>query len=82
MNILIVAYYWPPAGGSGVQRWLYMSNHLADIPGNSTSTTEVLDLRSLIFHCHRPFRSTFYNNVGRKTKYVGIFKKKKSLIQK
>jgi len=37
MNILIIAYYWPPAGGSGVQRWLYMANHLADIPGNNVS---------------------------------------------
>ena len=37
MNILIIAYYWPPAGGSGVQRWLYMANHLADIPGNNVA---------------------------------------------
>jgi hypothetical protein len=37
MNILIITYYWPPAGGSGVQRWLYMANHLADIPGNSVT---------------------------------------------
>lgn len=37
MNILIITYYWPPAGGSGVQRWLYMANHLADIPGNNVA---------------------------------------------
>ena len=37
MNILIITYYWPPAGGSGVQRWLYMANHLADIPGNNVT---------------------------------------------
>ena len=29
MNILVVAYYWPPAGGPGVQRWLNLSNELA-----------------------------------------------------
>ncbi len=37
MNILIITYYWQPAGGSGVQRWLYMANHLADIPGNNVT---------------------------------------------
>lgn len=28
-NILIVTYYWPPAGGPGVQRWLSMAKYLA-----------------------------------------------------
>ena len=27
-NILIITYYWPPSGGSGVQRWLYFSKYL------------------------------------------------------
>lgn len=31
MKVLIIAYYWPPAGGPGVQRWLnfvkYLPNH-------------------------------------------------------
>src|ERR1044071_8957148 len=26
---LILTYYWPPSGGSGVQRWLYFARHLA-----------------------------------------------------
>tara|TARA_Y100000996_G_scaffold395358_1_gene360512 strand:+ start:18518 stop:19813 length:1296 start_codon:yes stop_codon:yes gene_type:complete len=26
--ILIISYYWPPSGGSGVQRWLYFSKYL------------------------------------------------------
>lgn len=30
-RVLIITYYWPPSGGSGVQRWLKMSKHL---PGN------------------------------------------------
>ena len=30
-SIGILAYYWPPAGGSGVQRWLRFSNHLSDL---------------------------------------------------
>lgn len=30
-TVLIVAYYWPPAGGSGVQRWLYFANELKQL---------------------------------------------------
>jgi hypothetical protein len=29
-KVLIITYYWPPAGGSGVQRWLKMSKYLRD----------------------------------------------------
>lgn len=28
-KVLILTYYWPPAGGPGVQRWLKMSRYLA-----------------------------------------------------
>ncbi|MBC8295086.1 MAG: hypothetical protein H8E55_04735 [Pelagibacterales bacterium] len=28
-KILIISYYWPPAGGSGVQRWMYFSKYLS-----------------------------------------------------
>jgi glycosyltransferase involved in cell wall biosynthesis len=28
MKVLILTYYWPPAGGSGVQRWLYFAKYL------------------------------------------------------
>ena len=27
-KILIITYYWPPSGGSGVQRWMYFAFHL------------------------------------------------------
>tara|TARA_B110000114_G_scaffold92285_1_gene97358 strand:+ start:394 stop:1020 length:627 start_codon:yes stop_codon:yes gene_type:complete len=27
-KVLIITYYWPPAGGSGVQRWLKFSKYL------------------------------------------------------
>ncbi len=30
MKILLITYYWPPAGGSGVQRWLHFSKYLAE----------------------------------------------------
>jgi len=30
LKVLIVTYYWPPAGGSGVQRWLKFVKYLQD----------------------------------------------------
>ncbi len=27
---LIITYYWPPSGGSGVQRWLKFTKYLRD----------------------------------------------------
>jgi glycosyltransferase involved in cell wall biosynthesis len=30
LKILIITYYWPPAGGSGVQRWLKFVKYLQD----------------------------------------------------
>ena len=27
-KVLIISYYWPPAGGSGVQRWLKFTKYL------------------------------------------------------
>lgn len=30
MRVLIITYYWPPAGGSGVQRWLKFVKYLQD----------------------------------------------------
>ncbi|PKR81335.1 hypothetical protein CW751_04570 [Brumimicrobium salinarum] len=28
-KVLVIAYYWPPSGGAGVQRWLKMTKYLA-----------------------------------------------------
>ena len=28
MKVLVITYYWPPSGGSGVQRWLKTSKYL------------------------------------------------------
>ncbi len=30
-KVLILTYYWPPAGGSGVQRWLNLSSYLTEL---------------------------------------------------
>ena len=29
-KVLIITYYWPPSGGSGVQRWMYFAKYLPD----------------------------------------------------
>ena len=29
-KVLIISYYWPPSGGSGVQRWMYFAKYLSD----------------------------------------------------
>ena len=29
-KILLILYYWPPAGGPGVQRWLYFARYLPE----------------------------------------------------
>lgn len=29
-KILIITYYWPPAGGPGVQRWLKFAKYLPE----------------------------------------------------
>lgn len=35
-NILIISYYWPPAGGPGVQRWLKFVKYLPEFGWNPT----------------------------------------------
>ncbi len=29
-KVLVITYYWPPSGGSGVQRWLFFSKYLSE----------------------------------------------------
>lgn len=36
LDIVILSYYWPPAGGSGVQRWMYFAKYLKDFGHNIT----------------------------------------------
>ena len=38
-NLLLFVYYWPPAGGPGVQRWLKMTNYLVELNWNVTVIT-------------------------------------------
>ena len=45
--ILIITYYWPPSGGSGVQRWLYFSKYLKNLGYSPIVLT--IDLKSASF---------------------------------
>tara|TARA_B100001564_G_C20645737_1_gene674337 strand:+ start:193 stop:1479 length:1287 start_codon:yes stop_codon:yes gene_type:complete len=42
--ILIITYYWPPSGGSGVQRWVYFSKYLKKLGYSPIVLT--IDLKS------------------------------------
>ncbi len=43
-KVLIISYYWPPSGGSGVQRWMYFSKYLSEL--NITPTVISVDPKS------------------------------------
>ncbi|MCQ2154524.1 MAG: hypothetical protein MJY55_01740 [Bacteroidales bacterium] len=30
-KVLVISYYWPPSGGSGVQRWVKMCKYLPSL---------------------------------------------------
>ncbi len=34
LNILVITYYWPPSGGSGVQRWVFFAKYLKKLGYN------------------------------------------------
>jgi len=38
-NVLIFSYYWPPAGGVGVQRWLKLTKYLPEFGWNPIIVT-------------------------------------------
>lgn len=39
LKLLLISYYWPPAGGAGVQRWLKMTRYLAEMGCSVTVIT-------------------------------------------
>ena len=38
-KVLILSYYWPPSGGSGVQRWMYFAKYLVEFGIQPTVVT-------------------------------------------
>lgn len=84
-KVLIISYYWPPAGGSGVQRWLQMAAYLKEngwqpivyFPTNAKyqvyDETLVAEISSDVIQISRKIKdpATFYSKVGGKKNQVG-----------
>ena len=90
-KVLIITYYWPPAGGPGVQRWLKLSNYLLEnnvkpiiyTPSNpkypSIDESLLNDVNSEIEVIKQPIFEPF-GNLFSKIRKKGIPKKKDQSI--
>ena len=90
-KVLIITYYWPPAGGPGVQRWLKLSNYLLEnnvkpiiyTPSNpkypSIDESLLEDVNSEIEVIKQPIFEPF-GNLFSKIRKKGIPKKKDQSI--
>lgn len=97
-KVLIITYYWPPAGGAGVQRWLKMSKYLDQFgwtpviytPEFSESPAKDASLLKECEHIEvikRPIwepYSLYSKLLGKKTNHTNYLAKgkKKSMVQK
>ncbi len=84
-KVLIITYYWPPAGGSGVQRWLQMTAYLKDYgwqpvvyhPANAKyqvfDESLAAEISPDLIQISRKIKdpATFYSKVGGKKNEVG-----------
>ena len=43
-RVLVIAYYWPPSGGSGVQRWVKFCKYLPDFGWDSSELEPLIYL--------------------------------------
>ena len=77
-KVLIITYYWPPNGGTGVQRWMHFSRHLKALgwditvftPDNSESSihdNKLLDYVNGI----KVIRSKIWEPMGLYKKFTG-----------
>lgn len=81
-NILILTYYWPPAGGPGVQRWLYFSRYLREfgfrpvlyVPERPHYPVQDPDLLKSVPEGIRVYRSRFWEPYG----LASLFSRKKT----
>ena len=51
-RVLIITYYWPPAGGGGVMRWLKMSKYLPEWGFVRHSKMTAGEVRRDFIHSH------------------------------
>ena len=50
LKLLIITYYWPPAGGAGVQRWVKLTKYLAELDTEIHVLTVDPDKASYMHH--------------------------------
>ncbi len=71
-KILLILYYWPPAGGPGVQRWLYFARYLPEfgiepvlyLPENPHYPLQDPELEELVPEGIRIYRCRFWEPYG------------------
>lgn len=84
-RVLIITYYWPPSGGSGVQRWLKMSKYLPEngwqpvvyTPENPESPVEDLTLESDVCAEAEVVKTHIFEPYSFYKKFVGVKKDEK-----
>tara|TARA_B100001142_G_scaffold84653_1_gene85916 strand:- start:500 stop:1759 length:1260 start_codon:yes stop_codon:yes gene_type:complete len=85
-KVIIISYYWPPAGGSGVQRWLKFSKYLPNFgwkpivytPENPYSEIKDLDLLRDIDEALEVWKTPIWEPYALKDKFFGRGKKNQS----
>jgi glycosyltransferase involved in cell wall biosynthesis len=82
-KVLILTYYWPPSGGSGVQRWLKFSKYLPEFgwePIILTVDPEYAAYPVTDFSLNNDLPSTTKVFTTPATNYFSIYRKDKSKI--
>lgn len=82
LKVLVVTYYWPPAGGPGVQRWLFFVKYLRDfgiepvlyLPENPHYPITDPDLVQEVPENLTVYRSSFWEPYG----WARLFGRKKT----
>jgi glycosyltransferase involved in cell wall biosynthesis len=82
-KVLIITYYWPPSGGSSVQRWLRFSGYLPEfgwtpvmfVPENANYPETDITLEKGILPGIEIIRKQIYEPYGFYRKFTGIGKK-------
>lgn len=81
-KVLLILYYWPPAGGPGVQRWLYFVRYLREfgvepvlfLPEKPHYPLQDPDLEQLVPEGLKVYRSRFWEPYG----LAGLLSRKKT----
>lgn len=61
-KVLVIAYYWPPSGGAGVQRWLKLTKYLARL-GHEVHVLSVDPEKASYFHVDESLKNDIHPKV-------------------